>query len=120
MGRLQSNIGVFQKVGECLYRYSSGGVYYARIRVDGKEIKRSLETTDRAIAQRELARFQGRAASDWSLARQADAGQKSTVCSRLFPTKTRIPAAPLRSLAGVGSLRPIAKVAATWFILKSC
>jgi len=64
MGRLQSNIGVFQKVGECLYRYSSGGVYYARIRVDGKEIKRSLETTDRAIAQRELARFQGRAASD--------------------------------------------------------
>ena len=64
MGRLQSNIGVFQKVGECLYRYSSDGVYYARIRVDGKEIKRSLETTDRAIAQRELARFQGRAASD--------------------------------------------------------
>src|SRR5438552_13646211 len=57
MGRLQSNIGVFQKVGECLYRYSSNGVYYARIRVDGKEIKRSLETTDRAIANRALARF---------------------------------------------------------------
>src|SRR5260370_12011575 len=53
----QSKIGAFQKVGECLYRYSSNGVYYARIRVDGKEIKRSLATTDRAIAQRELARF---------------------------------------------------------------
>jgi len=53
----QSKIGAFQKVGECLYRYSSNGVYYARIRTSGKEIKRSLETTDRAIAQRELARF---------------------------------------------------------------
>jgi integrase len=54
---LQSKIGVFQKVGECLYRYSSNGVYYGRIRVDGKEIKRSLETTDRQIANRELADF---------------------------------------------------------------
>jgi integrase len=57
MRTLQSKIGTFQKVGECLYRYSSNGVYYARIRVDGKEIKRSLETSDRAIAQRELSRF---------------------------------------------------------------
>jgi integrase len=44
-------------VGECLYRYSSNGVYYARIKADGKEIRRSLETTDRALAQRKLARF---------------------------------------------------------------
>src|SRR5262249_44280892 len=57
MRTLQSEIGAFQKVGECLYRYSSNGVYYGRIRVDGKEIKRSLETTDRAIASRQLARF---------------------------------------------------------------
>ena len=53
----QSKSGVFQKVGECLYRYSSNGVYYARIKADGKEIRRSLETTDRALAQRKLARF---------------------------------------------------------------
>jgi hypothetical protein len=46
--------------------------------------------------------------------------KKSTVCSRLFPTKTRAAAVPLRPLAGVGSWRPIAKVAATWFILTSC
>ena len=57
MRALQEKIGVFQKVGECLYRYSSNGVYYGRIRVHGKEIKRSLETADRAVAQRELARF---------------------------------------------------------------
>jgi integrase len=49
--------GTFQKVGECLYRYSSNGVYYARIKTSGKEIRRSLETTDRASANRELARL---------------------------------------------------------------
>ena len=47
--------GVFQKVGECLYRYSSNGVYYARFESGGKEIRRSLRTTDRASAQRALA-----------------------------------------------------------------
>jgi len=57
MRAAKSSIGVFQKVGECLYRYSSNGVYYGRIRVDGKEIKRSLETTDRELAKRKLAQF---------------------------------------------------------------
>jgi integrase len=47
--------GVLQKVGESLYRYSSNDVYYCRIKVDGKEIKRSLNTTDRAVARRNLA-----------------------------------------------------------------
>src|SRR5438477_2121103 len=54
---LKRQIGSFQKVGECLYRYSSNGVYYARIKSGGKEIRRSLETTDRELAKRELARF---------------------------------------------------------------
>src|SRR5262245_33328683 len=45
----------FRKVGECLYRYSSNGVYYARFKTDGKEIRRSLETTDAAQARRNLA-----------------------------------------------------------------
>jgi integrase len=57
MRTLQKQIGTFQKVGECLYRYSSNGVYYARITSEGKQIKRSLATTDRDIARRELARF---------------------------------------------------------------
>jgi integrase len=51
----QSTAGVFRKVGECLYRYSSNGVYYARFKTDGKEIRRSLETTDPAEARRKLA-----------------------------------------------------------------
>ena len=41
-------------MAECLYRYSSNGVYYARIKSDGKEIRRSLETTDRQLANRNL------------------------------------------------------------------
>src|SRR5207237_9808281 len=44
----------FQKVGECLYRYSSNGVYYARFESSGKEIRRSLRTTDSTSAQRAL------------------------------------------------------------------
>jgi hypothetical protein len=40
---------------ERLYRYSSNGVYYARFESSGKEIRRSLRTTDRASAQRALA-----------------------------------------------------------------
>jgi integrase len=50
----QATVGTFQKVGECLYRYSSNGVYYARIKTSGKEIRRSLETTDRDLAKRRL------------------------------------------------------------------
>jgi integrase len=46
----------FQRVGECLYRYSNG-VYYARIKVDGKEIRKSLKTRDRTLAKRLLTQF---------------------------------------------------------------
>jgi integrase len=49
--------GTFQKVGECLYRYSRNGVYYGRIKRGGKETKRSLRTSDRALAQRRLRDF---------------------------------------------------------------
>src|SRR5213076_2478122 len=53
--RTHQSKSAFQKVGECLYRYSSNGVYYARFESGGKEIRRSLRTTDRASAQRALA-----------------------------------------------------------------
>ena len=53
----ENKTSVFQKVGECLYRYSPNGVYYARIKVDGKEIRQSLGTTDRQLANRNLAKL---------------------------------------------------------------
>ena len=55
MRTLQSKHRAFQKVGECLYRYSSNGVYYARIKASSKEIRQSLRTTDKALAKRNLA-----------------------------------------------------------------
>jgi hypothetical protein len=57
MRTLQNGTGAFQKVGECLYRYSNG-VYYGRIRVDGKEIKRSL--SEFRDEQRQTDRSQGK------------------------------------------------------------
>jgi len=52
--KIQRKNGELHRVGESLYRYSSNGVYYARIKTDGKEIRRSLRTTDRALARRNL------------------------------------------------------------------
>jgi integrase len=49
--------GRFEKVGECLYRYSSNGVYYAVVRHEGKLIRRSLETDDPKLAKRSLGDF---------------------------------------------------------------
>src|SRR5215467_12213585 len=45
----------FRKVGPCLYRYRNGN-YYARFKSGGKEIRCSLETTDRKLAERNLAK----------------------------------------------------------------
>src|SRR5438876_10074094 len=55
MGSLDENNGAFRKVGTCLYRYRNG-TYYARFKSGGKEIRCSLETTDRKLAERNLAK----------------------------------------------------------------
>src|SRR5215475_8772748 len=56
MRTLQDKQSAFQKVGECLYRYSSNGVYYARFKSGGKEIRCSLQTADRKLAERNLSK----------------------------------------------------------------
>jgi len=53
--RLQDKTSAFRKVGPCLYRYRNG-TYYARFKCGGKEIRCSLETTDRKLAERNLAK----------------------------------------------------------------
>ena len=55
MRTLQDTTGGFRKVGPCLYRYRNGN-YYARFKSSGKEIRCSLETTDRKLAERNLAK----------------------------------------------------------------
>lgn len=44
----------FEKVGECLYRLTTTGGYYARVWIRGKEIRRSLKTLDWQLAKRRL------------------------------------------------------------------
>jgi integrase len=48
--------GEFRRVGTSLYRYQPNKVYYGRFTVDGKEIRASLETTNRQIAESTLAK----------------------------------------------------------------
>lgn len=55
MSASQDKERTFEKVGECLYRYVPTGTYYARIKRATKEVRRSLDTTDRATAKRKLA-----------------------------------------------------------------
>jgi integrase len=43
-------------VGECLYRHHAG-TYYALVKVAGKQIKRSLRTSDVSLAKRRLSDF---------------------------------------------------------------
>ena len=52
-----SNAASFQKVAECLYRNESSGRYYALVKKSGKQIRRSLKTNDRKLADRRLREF---------------------------------------------------------------
>ncbi len=47
----------FVKVAECLYRNSSSGTYFALVKRKGKQIRRSLRTNDRKLAERRLREF---------------------------------------------------------------
>ena len=46
---------VYKKVGENLYRHTPSGNYYALLKRGGKQFRRSLKTSDRALANRRLA-----------------------------------------------------------------
>ncbi|MGO8677734.1 MAG: tyrosine-type recombinase/integrase [Limisphaerales bacterium] len=45
---------IFHKVGQNLYRLESSGTYYALFKRGGKQIRKSLKTTDGALARRRL------------------------------------------------------------------
>jgi integrase len=54
MGNAHTRNGEFRKVAEHLYRYSANKIYYAVFKVRGKRIWKSLETTDRELANRKV------------------------------------------------------------------
>ena len=119
MGTDKGGSGLFEKERgvECLYRYRPTGAYYARFQVNGKEVRKSLRTSDRQIAKRELAKVQGdQSRIDPSLRKLTLAGladiylktiagrakstvaQKTRVCERI---KKRWPAGSQISIAKV-------------------
>ena len=53
---------VFHKVGENLYRLESSGGYYALLKRTGKQIRRSLKTTDAKLARRRLTELRAKVA----------------------------------------------------------
>lgn len=60
MPKTTESQSVFVKVAECLYRNRSSGTYYALIKRNGKQIRKSLRTQDRKLAERQLKEFRER------------------------------------------------------------
>ncbi|MBK1875592.1 tyrosine-type recombinase/integrase [Pelagicoccus mobilis] len=50
-----------KKVAECLYLNESSGTYFALVKRGGKQIRRSLKTQDRKLAERRLKKFRANA-----------------------------------------------------------
>src|SRR5262245_29630574 len=50
----------YQRVGECLWRNTTSGIYYAFVKRRGKQFHHSLKTTDRALAERRLTKLRHR------------------------------------------------------------
>ena len=59
--KIQANGVTLKRVAECLYR-SHNGRYYALVKRRGKQFKKSLRTTDFALAKRQLSDFREKAA----------------------------------------------------------
>ena len=53
MNQMPKKSQEFNKVAECLYR-NGNRLYHALVKVNGKQIRRSLKTNDLAIAKRRL------------------------------------------------------------------
>jgi integrase len=48
----RSQTGTFERVAECLYRYSTTGTYFALLKVGGRQTRVNLQTRDLATAKR--------------------------------------------------------------------
>ena len=55
----------FVRVGENLYRVKETGGYYALVKRNRKQIRRSLKTTDKALAKRRLNVLLRKLISSW-------------------------------------------------------
>lgn len=59
-GEQVDKIPEYVRVAECLIRRTSNGVYFALIKRSGKQIRKSLKTQDRKLAERRLKEFRAK------------------------------------------------------------
>ena len=52
MKHSKSQTGTFERVAECLYRYSTTGAYFAVFKLKGRQTRVNLQTRDLASAKR--------------------------------------------------------------------
>lgn len=113
----ETKSAAFQKVGECLYRHVTSGIYYALVKRGGKQIRRSLKTKDRQLAQRRLAEFRekvGRLTADAKTGRTtfADLAEQwfATASVRLKPASAARKRLSVRNLAGFFGQTPVRNI----------
>ncbi len=97
----------FRKVGECLYRNESSGIYYALVKRSGKQFRRSLKTKDRRLAERKLGDFRAKVGLLSTTARASDFTFEDIAKRWLESLKPTLkPSSYRRRETSVGQLRP--------------
>ena len=70
-------------IGDNLYRSSKSGKYYAIFKRNGKQIRRSLKTTDKQLAQRKLAELRSKIG-------QLDTGDAAKIAFSILDAKGKV------------------------------
>jgi integrase len=96
----------WKKVASCLYRYK-GETYYALLKVRGKQVRRSLETTDRKLAERKLRTLrESEEKTDPTISRRTLAQQRTLFDSLMTGAASTIYSRQLHTREFVEALRP--------------
>jgi integrase len=109
MANLQQNSvpqKTFTRVGECLWRNNTSGIYYAFVKRRGKQFHHSLKTTDRQLAERRLAKKRASVAC-LSQSREATQVTFGVLADRWLETVSANmkPASALRRTVSVNQLK---------------
>ncbi|MDA1275100.1 MAG: hypothetical protein O2960_13790 [Verrucomicrobia bacterium] len=91
---------VFNKVGEDLYRLELTGGYYALVKRGGKQIRRSLKTKNRKLAERRLAELR-KSVENLSLSVDSNASFFDIAAKWLDSIKHTIKASTFKRMVGV-------------------
>src|SRR2546423_6543412 len=90
--------GTLKRVAQGLYRYSTSGVYFAHVRIQGKLFREWLRTTDRQLANRKLADFRAKKLEvDPKLAKITIA----ELCDRYSETLAHLSASSIKAKRGI-------------------